>query len=109
MYKRLEQGDQTVDEYAIAFEKALERIDNNYPAAMVKKDFERGLKQQYQMTLALASNLNNWKDVADAARKLEGTLLASAATQVFHTAKVEPTITTMINNLENRIQQWESR
>src|ERR1044072_5944598 len=109
IYRRLEQGDQTVDEYAIAFEKALERIDSNYPVAMVRKDFEKGVKQQYQMPLALVPSLNTWSNVAEAARKLEGTLLSSAATQVFHTTQVEPTITTTINNLENRIQQWENR
>ena len=57
IYRRLEQGDQTVDEYAIAFEKALDRIDNNYPGAMAKKNFEKGLKQQYQLILALVPNL----------------------------------------------------
>ena len=61
------------------------------------------------MTLALVLNLTTWRDVAEAARKLEGTLLSSAATQVFHTARVEPAITTTVNNLENRIQQWENR
>ena len=76
---------------------------------MARKDFEKGLKQQYQMTLALVPNLNTWRNVAEAARKLEGTLLSSAATQVFHTTQAEPTITTTINNLENRIQQWENR
>ena len=45
IYRRLEQGDQTVDEYVIAFEKALERIDPNYSVAMARKDFEKGLKQ----------------------------------------------------------------
>ena len=71
---------------------------------MTKKDFEKELKQQYQITLALVPNLNTWRDVAKVTKKLERILLLSAATQVFHTAQTKPAVTITINNLENQIQ-----